>query len=134
MFSGYLQAAAYKNLNGVAGREGWQWLFIIDGIFTLPIAFIGFALYPGLPTSPKPWFLSNEEYELAQRRLPKDHKQSGKLSLAAVKRAVATPMFWLTQVLYICLVVGTYWTSLMTLWLKVRPAINVHVVLKSHQS
>ncbi len=26
MFSGYLQAAAYKNLNGVHGLAGWQWV------------------------------------------------------------------------------------------------------------
>lgn len=26
MFSGYLQAAAYKNLNGVRGMAGWQWV------------------------------------------------------------------------------------------------------------
>lgn len=29
MFGGYMQAAAYTNLNGVAGRSGWRWLFII---------------------------------------------------------------------------------------------------------
>jgi hypothetical protein len=32
MFSGYLQAAAYKNLSGVFGLKGYQWLFIIDGV------------------------------------------------------------------------------------------------------
>lgn len=32
MFSGYLQAAAYKNLSGVMGLQGYQWLFIIDGV------------------------------------------------------------------------------------------------------
>jgi ACS family pantothenate transporter-like MFS transporter len=31
MFSSYLQAAAYTGLNGVHGKAGWQWLFIIDG-------------------------------------------------------------------------------------------------------
>lgn len=34
MFSGYLQAAAYKNLNGVMGRAGWRWLFIIRKLKT----------------------------------------------------------------------------------------------------
>jgi MFS transporter, ACS family, pantothenate transporter len=34
MFSGYLQAAAYTGLNGVHGKAGWQWLFIIDGLST----------------------------------------------------------------------------------------------------
>lgn len=28
MFSGYLQAAAYKNLNGVHGLAGWQWVSV----------------------------------------------------------------------------------------------------------
>lgn len=28
MFSGYLQAAVYKGLNGVQGFAGWQWLFV----------------------------------------------------------------------------------------------------------
>jgi ACS family pantothenate transporter-like MFS transporter len=32
MFSGYLQAAAYRNLDGVYGRAGWRWLFIVQGI------------------------------------------------------------------------------------------------------
>jgi ACS family pantothenate transporter-like MFS transporter len=56
MFSGYLQAAAYKNLNNVHGLEGWRylelpniieeranwfrWLFIICTVITIPIAFM----------------------------------------------------------------------------------------------
>ncbi|KAF2025011.1 hypothetical protein EK21DRAFT_77414, partial [Setomelanomma holmii] len=53
MFSGCLQAAAYKCLNGVHGMSGWRWLFTIDGSISLPIGLAGFFLYPGLPTSPK---------------------------------------------------------------------------------
>lgn len=36
MFGGYLQAAAYTNLNGVLGMDGWRWLFIIVSILWLP--------------------------------------------------------------------------------------------------
>jgi MFS transporter, ACS family, pantothenate transporter len=40
MFSGYLQAAVYNGLDG-HGLRGWRWLFIMDGIITLPMALWG---------------------------------------------------------------------------------------------
>jgi ACS family pantothenate transporter-like MFS transporter len=44
MFSGYLQAALYKGMNGTAGLAGWRWLFIFDGVITLPMAIWGMYL------------------------------------------------------------------------------------------
>lgn len=70
MFSGFLQAAAYKNLNGVHGLAGWRWLFIIDAIITLPVALMGFFFLPGLPLQDKRiWWLKPEEQQLAVDRL-----------------------------------------------------------------
>ncbi|KAK1927365.1 major facilitator superfamily domain-containing protein [Papiliotrema laurentii] len=70
MFSGFLQSAAYKNLNGTHGIAGWRWLFIIDAIITLPIAVAGFFLYPNLPLQgKKTWWLTDEEFTLSQDRL-----------------------------------------------------------------
>jgi sugar phosphate permease len=61
MIGGYLQAAAYTNLNGVSGMAGWQWLFIVDGCLSLPIALLGYVFFPGLPASGRPWWLKPEE-------------------------------------------------------------------------
>jgi ACS family pantothenate transporter-like MFS transporter len=47
MISGFLQAGAYSGLNGTYGLAGWRWLFIIDGIITIPIALLGFLIMPG---------------------------------------------------------------------------------------
>ncbi|WWD22599.1 hypothetical protein CI109_107092 [Kwoniella shandongensis] len=72
MFSGFLQAAAYKNLSGVHGLAGWRWLFIIDAIITLPLALLGFLFFPSQPLQDKKtWWLTEDEFALAQSRLRK---------------------------------------------------------------
>ncbi|KAI0693818.1 MFS general substrate transporter [Cytidiella melzeri] len=69
LFSGVLQAAVYQHLNGHAGRSGWRWLFIIDGIITLPIALYGFLIFPDVPTTTKAFYLTKEERLLSYERL-----------------------------------------------------------------
>ncbi|KNG91321.1 putative allantoate permease [Aspergillus nomiae NRRL 13137] len=70
LFSGFLQAAAYTNLNGVHGHAGWRWLFIIDGIITLPLALAGFLFFPNLPQDgKKTWWTTEEEHILSVRRM-----------------------------------------------------------------
>ncbi|KAL2809653.1 major facilitator superfamily domain-containing protein [Aspergillus granulosus] len=69
MFAGYLQTAAHQNLNGVHGLSGWRWLFIVDAIITICIAFIGYIVFPDIPSSKKPLTLSPAEHALAQKRL-----------------------------------------------------------------
>ena len=59
MFSGFLQAAAYRNLHNVHGLPGWRWLFIIDAIITIPIAILSYFFLPDLPLQgAAPWWLS----------------------------------------------------------------------------
>ncbi|KAF4875258.1 putative transporter SEO1 [Colletotrichum siamense] len=69
MFAGYLQAAAYTNLSGVHGMSGWRWLFIIDGIITLGIAFFGFVIFPDVPSRKKPFTLTDADFKIAQKRV-----------------------------------------------------------------
>ncbi|KIY53255.1 MFS general substrate transporter [Fistulina hepatica ATCC 64428] len=125
MFSGYLQAAAYTNLNGVKGLAGWQWcaysfpLMLHNiGIITLPIAFIGFVFFPGLPNSKKPWFLTEEEHALAHSRMPKDHRQAKGVVWSTFKKTLRRPMWWICVPTYICMIQSSYWTGYMSLWLK----------------
>jgi len=70
MFSGFLQAGAYNGLNGVHGLAGWRWLFIIDGIITLPIAFLGFLIMPDLPSTTRPSiFYTQSQIDIAKKRM-----------------------------------------------------------------
>lgn len=87
LFSGILQAAVYKHLNGHAGRSGWRWLFIIDGIITLPIALYGFLIFPDVPLTTKAFYLSEDEKRLASDRLQGEIQVARKpVSWATVRR------------------------------------------------
>jgi MFS family permease len=109
MFSGYLQAAAYRNLNGVFGRAGWRWLFIVQGIITLPLAFLGFVVWPGLPTSPTRWYMTEEEHALALKRIPTVEKEG--ITWKTFKYTLSRPMWWICVSCYIFLCQAHYWVS-----------------------
>jgi MFS family permease len=102
MFGGYLQAAAYTNLNGVGNMEGWRWLFIIDGCISLPIAFLGYFMFPGLPASGKPWWLSEREHNLAKKRMNDEGVEESKpIRLAMLKRVFTHWHFYVAVLAYI---------------------------------
>lgn len=95
MFSGYFQAAVYKNLNGVNGIEGWRWLFIVDFAVTIPIAIIGFfVLIPR--NARKVWWLKESELTLARDRMKfRGKPPTDRWDWNAVKRILTSWQFYL---------------------------------------
>lgn len=69
-FSGLISAGITANLNGVRGIAAWQWLFIIEGVATVGIAFIAYFVIPNFPRTTS--WLSEEERALAIWRLEED--------------------------------------------------------------
>ncbi|CAM1505016.1 Fc.00g106530.m01.CDS01 [Cosmosporella sp. VM-42] len=69
MFLGALQAALYRNMNGVHGIAGWQWLFIISGAITIGQGLIGFLVIPDTPSYTRALWLTNVEKRIAQDRM-----------------------------------------------------------------
>ncbi|KAJ5669564.1 MFS general substrate transporter [Penicillium macrosclerotiorum] len=119
MISGYLQSAAYTNLSGVGGMPGWRWLFIIDGIFTIPVALIGFWIFPGIPDSPRPFFLSESDTALAKERASRAQiRRPGKLGLDVFKRSLKRWHIWVFITCYACMIISSYPMAYMNLWLK----------------
>lgn len=52
------------------GYSAWQWLFIIEGVITVGVAFIAYPILPNFPRTTK--WLSEEERALAIWRLEED--------------------------------------------------------------
>ncbi|KAM0807021.1 putative Major facilitator superfamily (MFS) profile domain-containing protein [Seiridium cardinale] len=119
MVGGYLQAAAYQNLNGVSGFSGWRWLFIIDGTISLPVSIAGYFLFPGLPTSPRIWWLKEDEQKLAQQRMRDEGVQKPKkIGKKMLKRVFSHWHFYIAVLSYVCFQCTSYVGGQMGLWLK----------------
>ncbi|GAP89723.1 putative major facilitator superfamily transporter [Rosellinia necatrix] len=71
MLGGYIQAGIQSSLNGRHGLSGWRWLFIIDGLITLPVAVYGFLFFPDTPATTRAFYLSPAQRALAVSRVPR---------------------------------------------------------------
>ncbi|KAF5593640.1 transmembrane transporter Liz1p [Fusarium pseudocircinatum] len=127
MFAGAMMAAIHESMEGHAGLEGWQWVFLIDGIITLPVAIFGFFFFPDVPEYTDASYLSDKERQLALDRLPP--KKEGGHDIQAwslVKRVMGHPL------LYVCCVFSVLGSALqsyvvqglMLLYLKFRKDID----------
>ncbi|KAF4763739.1 hypothetical protein HAV15_001512 [Penicillium sp. str.  len=102
MFSGYLMDAVY-HLGGRGGFKGWQWLFIIDGVISLPVAISGFFILPDVPEISNPWYLSKEEVNLAQTRMKLEGRQNREpYTKSKLKKIFTSWHIYLLTLLYIC--------------------------------
>ncbi|KAJ9611480.1 hypothetical protein H2200_004664 [Cladophialophora chaetospira] len=103
MFSGYLQAGAYKGLDGRNGLEGWQWLYIVCGIISLPIGFLGYVFYPDFPETTRAFYLTKEEALFARDRLVQDGMKplgASAWTKTKISRIAAQWQFWLLPLGY----------------------------------
>ncbi|WRT70604.1 uncharacterized protein IL334_007602 [Kwoniella shivajii] len=103
MLASGLQAAIYQGMEGLHGIPGWRWMFLIDGIITIVIAFAGFFLIPDYPSKPNPWafWLKPEHYQLAQERSLRFRRADNKsFNRFTILKAVKQPQFYLFPILY----------------------------------
>lgn len=101
MFSGYLMAAVY-NLEGVHGFRGWQWLFIIDGVISLPIAAASFFFLPDVPETTRAWYFSQDEIRIAKKRVELEGRANrAPYTWEKIKRILTSWHIWMLSLLYI---------------------------------
>jgi sugar phosphate permease len=67
---GGLLAAAISNMDGVGGKPGWAWIFILEGLLTVLAGIASFFIIQDFPDTAK--FLSDEERVFVIRRLQDD--------------------------------------------------------------
>lgn len=63
-------------MNGVAGIEGWAWIFILEGLLTVVVGIASFWMVHDFPDEAR--FLSVDERSRLLRRLASDKQGSSK--------------------------------------------------------
>ncbi|KAH7922094.1 MFS general substrate transporter [Leucogyrophana mollusca] len=99
-FSGLL-AAAIMEINGKAGKPGWAWIFILEGIFTFVFGFIAFFILPRSPEQARFFTPTERAYVLSKLKLggavARDVEKDG-FSWIEVVNALKSPHIWLLAV------------------------------------
>ena len=71
---GGLLAAAIVNMDGIGGKPGWAWIFILEGLATIVIGLLSFWMVHDFPDDAK--FLSDADRRRVIRRLKEDKQSS----------------------------------------------------------
>ncbi|KAI1793868.1 MFS general substrate transporter [Ganoderma leucocontextum] len=99
-FSGLL-AAAIAKMDGVGGKPGWAWIFILEGLFTIICAIASFFILSDFPDTAK--FLTEMERVWVVRRLQADMKFSAggeSFKMKYVWQALSDWNTWLAMGIY----------------------------------
>ncbi|KAK9473859.1 major facilitator superfamily domain-containing protein [Dipodascopsis tothii] len=128
MFSGYLMSGLYSTMNGTGGLAAWRWMFIFDGVITIPIAFLGMLMIPDFPhTTRVPW-LSKWEKEYGIRRAAELGRVKQKpLTAAAIKEIFLKPTVYYATWPYTANFFASY-TGYFNLWLSSLKDLSVQQV------
>ncbi|KAJ4856852.1 major facilitator superfamily domain-containing protein [Trichoderma breve] len=101
MFSGYLMAAVY-HLGGKDGFKGWQWLFIINTVISLPIALAGYFMIPDVPEITRAWYFTKDDIAIAQKRMQLEGRANrAPFTKKKVKKILSSWHIYLLTLLYI---------------------------------
>jgi len=112
LLGGPLSGWILQNVNG-GGLQDWQWLFLLEG---LPCLGMAFWVYKSLPDNPHdaPWLGEAEQQKLSAVLREEALHRAGTETADSAIAALRLPMVWKLCLLYFCTMMGLYG---LTFWL-----------------
>ncbi|KAH7160451.1 major facilitator superfamily domain-containing protein [Dactylonectria estremocensis] len=98
---GFIQTGINKSMNGRHGLSGWRWLFIVDGLLTIPVALYGYFFFPDTPNTTTAFYLTEDERKLAISRVPEVEAERTPINFSFAKKVLSSWYWWGFVVLWI---------------------------------
>lgn len=104
-------SAALLSLDGALGLRGWQWLFLLEGVPAIILAFVTLAILPDRPADAT--WLTAEQRRLVTARIEEDAARTphAHTSFAA---ALREPRLWALSILYLSIIIAFYGVGFFT--------------------
>ncbi|KAL7412581.1 MFS general substrate transporter [Mrakia frigida] len=122
LIGGNLSGGIYSALNGVLGRPGWKWIFIIDAAISLPVAIGAFFFIPDLPSNIRPsWIFSARDIEIGKARMKaagREGPKAGSFNLKFFLDIFKTWHIWVFTIAYSLYIFSQGPQQSMAFWLK----------------
>lgn len=81
-------------MDGVGGKPGWAWIFILEGLVTVVAGFLSFWIIQDFPDNAK--FLTDTERTVVIRRLQSDNQHSAAGEKLEMKNILQSLSDWKT--------------------------------------
>lgn len=115
MIGGPLSSLVMTSLDGVHGMAGWQWMFLVEGLPCIALAWVVWKVLPDRPAD-APWLTKPEKDQIIQDvALPAAEREH------SFRRVLADPKIYALAGGYFCLISGLYAVSF---WLPTILADN----------
>ncbi|KAF8161231.1 major facilitator superfamily domain-containing protein [Crassisporium funariophilum] len=110
VFGGFSSLLAFgiAFLKGKGGLNGWNWIFIIEGIFTIVLGVLTWLFVPDFPDRSR--FLTEEQRKLILDRVEADRGDSvpDQMTGAKILKHLSDPMIWVMALMFMSSTMPAY--------------------------
>lgn len=105
---------ALMNVEGILGLEGWQFMFLVEGLPAIALAFVVWSWLPNRPHEAK--FLTQEERDWLQTTLDREQSEKaaagGTLATGSFGQALRSARLWVLALVFFGFCMGFYGIAL----------------------